>query len=248
MSGFVQNGATAAAASAVLNPTITGVTAGNQLFCVYSVAGGQTLSAPTDSSGQTWSLVSYKGHHTEAIAYLLNANAGTHTLTWATQAYHCGGIMEWNGVSALSSAAMATADTSSGTTLTTGNYTPATANELLIGVSSEDGSTSDDEFECTTTGFQSIGSLSDYGGKSCIMVEQNGSSYLGAEGNAQAVSSTSPVTVTYKWSPTVDGSALLQGFTLSAGPAVKPSQFFLSSLAPLAGLGWIIGRRNKLRA
>ncbi len=142
MSGFIQQGVVNQVTTSGINqPTITGVTAGNTLISVYqsSFNSGGSFSAPTDSSGQTWTLrtqvnASGTNNSGSAIAYLLNANSGTHTLTWVSQAGPSeANITEWNGITGVGGAAPAGVVNNTGaTTITTGSYTPSQANEVII--------------------------------------------------------------------------------------------------------------------
>jgi hypothetical protein len=239
MSGFVQNGATAAVNSGVLAPTITGVTAGNTLICVYEIFSTATIAAPTDSNGgQTWTIL-VQNHGTQislAIIYLLNANAGTHTLTFATQSNaSVAGICEVNGITGTGGSPVSS-DTGGGspaTTITASNYTPASSSEFVVACAVEAGSNTNDGFHCTTASFQGLGSLSDSGSESCWMVEQNGSLYVVGEANAQIITSSSTLACTWVWTPTNSAVSTIAGFayTASLPPTFAPfrrTQFFVN--------------------
>jgi hypothetical protein len=238
MSGFVQNGATAAASSGVLAATITGVTAGNALICVYEMFNTATIAAPTDSNGgQTWTIL-VQNHGSQlslAIMYLLNANAGTHTLTFASQSVgSASGICEVNGITGTGGTPVS--NNSSGstvTTITTSSYTPGSSSEFVVACAVEAGSNTNDGFHCTTASFQGLGSLSDSGSESCWMVEQNGSLYVVGEGNAQIVTSSSALTSTWAWTPANTAVCAIAGFayTASLPPTFAPfrrTQFFVN--------------------
>jgi hypothetical protein len=218
MSGFIQNGATAAVGSGVINPAITGVTAGNALICVYVVNNAATLAAPTDSSGQTWTIAesfNAAGVAQLAIAYLLNANAGTHTLTWVTQPNgQESGISEWNGITGVGGTPV-TNNASGVTTLTSASYTPGSASEAVIAFVWQSGTNTNDAIHCTTAGFQTIGSLSDSTPHNCIAVEQNGNLFGVMEANAQVISTSSALTCAWAWTPANPAAAILMGFTLT---------------------------------
>ena len=77
-------GTTAAANPAGGSLVLSGVTAGNTLVFLSSYTNGTSV-IPTDSSGQTWTRVAVYTNTNASIEafYLENANAGTHTLTYA---------------------------------------------------------------------------------------------------------------------------------------------------------------------
>jgi hypothetical protein len=216
VSGFVQQGAVKAVASGTNQPTITGVTSGNALICVYEVndASG-SFSAPTDSAGQTWTIRTQLNSNTVgvAIAYLFNANAGTHTLTWATQSFASEACLsEWNGITGVGATAPTGTTSSGATSLTSGSYTPSQANEVIIALGGEFGSATNDAIHVTTTGFESIGTTTDSASHNCIAVEQNGNTYGVFEGNAQIVTSASALTCAWAWTPSQPCSAVICGF------------------------------------
>lgn len=224
MSGFVQQGAIHAVASGTNQPTIASVASGNTLIAVYAVNNGNTISAPTDSAGQTWTIRGQFHNSTVTIvlAYLLSANAGTHTLTWATQTSASeSGISEWNGITAVGNAAVST-NGSSVTTLTSASYTPSQANEVIIAACMEFGTSNPDNIHCSTTAFQAIGSTTDSGGagKNCIAVEQNGSSFGVLEANADIVTSTSAVTCTWAWTNANAAVSIIGGFKYTPAGAL----------------------------
>jgi hypothetical protein len=218
MTGFVQNGATNSVTSGTNQPTITGVTAGNTLISTYHVYDALTLAAPTDSSGQTWTLrVSGNGQNQSiAIAYLLNANAGTHTLTWATTPdASTAGISEWNGITGTGGTGV-TGFNGAAATATSASYTPGSSSEVVIAICGETGSASNDAMHCTTTGFQSLGSLSDSASHSCWVVQQNGATYEVCEANAQIITSASALTCAWAWTPSNQSATAVAGFTYTA--------------------------------
>jgi hypothetical protein len=224
MSGFVQQGAVNAITNGVNSPTITGVTAGNTLICAYSVNNGVTLAAPTDSAGQTWTLRGSVNGSTisTGIAYLLNANAGTHTLSWTTSSDASeANISEWNGITAVGGTPQTTTG-SSVTSITSGSYTPSQANEVVIAVGSEFGTSNPDNIHCTTTAFQSIGTTTDSSSNHCIGVEQNGSSFGVYESNADIVTSTSAVTCTWSWTGANAAASVIAGFQYTPSGAAAP--------------------------
>jgi hypothetical protein len=221
VSGFVQQGSVSAVTSGGATPSITGVTSGNTLICVWAIDGAVSIGVPTDSSGQTWTIRIQTGagsfNQGCAIAYLLNANAGTHNLTWPSSSGHTqvAQISEWNGITAVGGTGQASSATTS-TSLTTASYTPGSSSEVVIAVVSENGSASNDGIKCNTTGFQTIGTGSDAGSHSCIALEQNGASTNAIEGNAQIISSASALTCSWSWTPSEVCAYAIAGFTYNA--------------------------------
>lgn len=85
--------------------SITGVTAGNALFFFVFANSGLPL-AITDSAGQTWTAstlanASGSGSHLVQIYYLLNANAGTHSLSFGAVSAQSFEIVEFANVVSL---------------------------------------------------------------------------------------------------------------------------------------------------
>ena len=84
---FIQtaNGTTAAAPTSNDSVKLTGVGANNSLIfqAVYTNSTGN-VPTPTDSANQAWTVEVNTGYGnaTSFVAYLLNANAGNHALTW----------------------------------------------------------------------------------------------------------------------------------------------------------------------
>lgn len=225
MSGLVQQGAVNAIGTGVNSPTIGGVAGGNTLICVYSLQTNLTLVAPTDSAGQTWNLAAQAttgGGIQLGLAYLLNANAGTHTLSWATSANPSeSNITEWNGITAIGGTPATNTSGGTGvTTLGTGTYTQSQANEVIIAAGTEQGgagSANPDQMSCTTALFQTLGSSTDFAGNSCIGVFQNGTSGTVYEANAAIVTSISARSATYTWLTTKIAVALIVGFAYTPG-------------------------------
>lgn len=229
MSGFIQSGAiSAVSGSGSATPTITGVTAGNCLISTFTTDDQTTLLPPLDSAGQTWSILAQSTVggstlQTLAIAYLLNANAGAHNLTWTSQIISCvGQVHEVNGVdtdTGMGTPVSSTNDPTGTTTLTCGPYTPLAPSELVIAIFNEEGSAGAEGVRCTTAAFQTIGSSSDAGAHPCLMIEQNGISFMGAEANAAIVVGSTPLSATWTWTASNVGCALIAGLpvTVPAG-------------------------------
>lgn len=216
MTGFVQNGPTAVITTGILQPTITLVTAGNGLIAKYSVdAINAVIAPPTDSAGQTWQTRSTFANAggSGGIFYLLNANAGTHTLSFATRAgAQQGGIEEANGLIGPGGTAVSNSVTAA--TITSPTYTPL-GNEYVCAQMFETGTTTPDNIHCNTAAFQSIGTLSDSTPKPCTMINQNGTTQSGVEANSAILSA--PTSVTWAWTGSVFAFSMVAGFTLASG-------------------------------
>lgn len=203
MSGFISNTPTHSVASGTNVITFSPGSIADQLISVYLLEGTSPVPvAPIDSSGDVWTLLSTNNSgpaaETIAIAYLLTPSAtASRTLTWATAgAPSTHGISEWNGITAAGGTPVYTGLASSGT-LTSASYTPSQANEVVIAMLSNQGTSNPDNVSCTSAQFQTIGSLSDHGSSSCICVQQNGSSFNSGEANAAIVTSASALTVSW---------------------------------------------------
>ena len=203
MSGFIQNSPTHSVASGINAQAITPTAIGNQLISVYCLAGTSPVPvAPTDSSGDTWTLLvtnnSGSGAETIAIAYLLSCSStAARTITWASGASgNTQSISEWNGITAAGGTPVFASGTTN-TTATSASYTPSQANEIVFAALSLGGIASPDQLQCTTAAFQTLGTLTDFGGHSCIGVQQSGASFDSAEHNAAIVTSASAITVTW---------------------------------------------------
>lgn len=219
---FVQNGATNLVATGVNSPTITGVTAGNTLIAVWGVdAVNVAAAAPTDSAGQTWTIVKTFSNASAsgAMAVLFNANAGTHTLSWVTEAQPTqSAICEWDkSVKAIGGTAVTNSTTAA--TLTSASYTPGSSSEVVIAFLWEAGFQANDALHCNTAGFQNIGSLSDSTPHACWMINQNGNTQNGVEANAQVVSSNAALTCGWSWVSSTFTFSIVAGFTFSTGSA-----------------------------
>lgn len=214
MPGFIQNGATSLQATGVNSPTIATVTALNTLYCWYSVdAINATIAAPTDSAGQTWSTIKTFANAggSGGLFGLANANAGTHTLSFATRAaVSQAAIMEVNGYG-LTGGTPVTASVTAATH-TSASYTPSVANEFVIAGMFEAGFQANDALHCTTAAFQGIGSLSDSTPHSCWMVNQNGNTQSCCEGNAQVIASGAALTCAWAWVSSTFAFSIVAGF------------------------------------
>lgn len=219
--GFVQNGPTAVITTGILQPTITLVTDGNALIVKYSVdVINAVIAAPTDSAGQTWVVVATFANAAGSgcIAWLKNAKAGTHTLSFATRAAaQQGGIEEVNGLTGIGGTPVSNSTTAA--TITSPSYTPASASEYVSASMFEAGTAVSDAIHCTTAAFQSLGSLSDSTPHACTMVNQNGNTQNGVEANATIVNSTAPLTCAWAWTGSVFAFSMVAGFTFAASAA-----------------------------
>lgn len=203
MSGFVQNfpasGSSHSVASGANALAITPSAIGNALISVYACDSTVTLVAPTDSSGDTWTLLFTHsgGAQTMGMAYLLSCSStASRTITWATQPANTQSISEWNGITAAGGSPVF-ASNASATTLTSPSYTPSQPNEIVIGALGNSGSNTNDQVQCTTAAFQTIGTLTDFGSFNCIGIQQNGGTFDSFEANGAIVTSATPFTVTW---------------------------------------------------
>lgn len=212
---FVQNGLTNPIASGINQPAITGVSATNSLITIFGVDANVTPVAPTDSAGQIWSIVKtfVNASGSGAIAWLPAANAGTHTLSWATAAVASeSAISEWSGLVSVGGTPLTSSATAA--TQTTGTYTPASANEVVISFMWELGNGANDLIACTTPGFQGIGTLTDNTPHPCWAVNQNGNTFNGVEANAQIISAATPLNCAYGYNVSIFGFTIIAGFTI----------------------------------
>ena len=118
--------------------TLSGVGAGDTLVFIASYTAGSDV-LPTDSAGQTWTKGWVFTNVNAAIEvwYLLSANSGTHTLTWApgTGCYNMWSLLEIPACSAVDVQSGANT-TGSGTitTLTATSITTTNATDAVIAV------------------------------------------------------------------------------------------------------------------
>ena len=202
MASYVQKGSVSSVVGGVAStPSITGVTAGNTLICVLSMYSSvtPTVTAPTDSSGQTWSILTqsaYQNPKKTAIFYLLNANAGTHSLSMPSQTgAQIAQVAEFKGLLAVGGTAVAAGSSSFTTSQSSGNYTPSQAKEVVIAVCGIDSATNPETLTDPPTGWTSLG------------VQQNGATYSPAEFCYRETTTTTPVSATWSWT-TAGASAI----------------------------------------
>jgi hypothetical protein len=198
-------------------PTIATVTAGHSLLSIYiSEDTGTIASPPTDSAGQTWTLIDQTtgSGMRIALAGLLSANSGTHTLTWPTPALDAtSSISEWTQFASLAGGTKAVHTATSATTHTSSSYTPASSGELVIAICAQLGTGASDGMRVTTAAFQSIGTASDAGTFKAIHLNQNGGTANGAEGNAVIPGTTSALSATWTWTTAEVSLSMLIGVT-----------------------------------
>jgi hypothetical protein len=178
------------------------------------------------------------GGYTLGIAYLLNANAGAHNLTWASQTSASQAVIsEWNGITATGGTVVQNSATSN-TTITSSSYTPSQANEVVFATQVQAGTGTTDGNRCTTAGFQLLGPASDAGSKPCIGINQNGAATASGEANAQIVTSAAALTATWTWTTAASSAAIVGGgfkYTPASGPVLMPWQ-------QLGGMGAIMAQ------
>lgn len=205
------------------SPALTGVTAGNTLVLILSSYLASD-STPTDSSGQTWGKAFFNAGtvaHT-GMYYLLNANAGTHTLTWGAgsgSTYITYSLVEIPACSALDVAGTVVTQTGNPTTATA-SVTTVAASTIIIGVLSED----------WDTGQANQGITDPPTGFSSISVQQDAVNYMPAEHCYKEVLSQG--TYTANWSLNADPTAqstcaALVSFVKSGGAVgLPPNKIF----------------------
>ena len=139
--GATSNTAAAATITAAYSPSVT---AGSLLVAVVSwdVGGGTSLSAVSDSAGNTWTIISPSRYNTadgevSQMAYALNANAGATTVTatfGSATGYRHIVVGEWSGVAATAALDQTTGATANGSASpTSGAVTTTTGGQLVVG-------------------------------------------------------------------------------------------------------------------
>ena len=227
---YVQKVSASADNVASISQGLTGVTAGNTLALIVgqtsNAVGAAAMPAPTDSSGQTWSTavapVSVGASGSEvsqaAIYYLLNANAGTHNLTYnlAGAGQFCGyTLVEFPPCSAID----VTASNSGTTSVTTGDTgttgATAQANEAVL--------------VCLTTntigaGLANAAFTDPPGGYTSLFAQQATNAHTGAQHSYLETSATGTQSATWTWTSGAQTSwqAVIATFKLTAaGPTIS---------------------------
>lgn len=215
MPGLIQ----ASAMSINVTPSLTGVTAGNTLIAFFG-SGTTTWAAPTDSAGQTWTLRTSvnAGGTSFAIAYLLNANAGTHNLTGTASGGANSMMIEVNGITAVGGTPVT--NTGGSTTAATGSYTPSQANEFIVAGMIEGGTNASDHIQCTLATFQTLGTVTDFGGFNCLGVQENGSSTTAGECNGSITSTGAAVNPAWSFTPSSSWACAVAGFQYNPGGGI----------------------------
>lgn len=216
MASYVQQGSVSSVAGGIAStPSITGVTAGNTLVCVLSMysSSNPTATAPTDSSGQTWSILAqsaYQNPKKVAIFYLFNAAAGTHSLSMpSTTGPQVAQVVEYKGLLAVGGTAVAAGSSSFTTSQSSGNYTPSQANEVVIAVCGVDSSTNPETLSDPPTGWTSLGA------------QQNGATYSPVEFCYRETSSTTPVSATWSWTTAGASAIVVAGLKYYNSPIIN---------------------------
>lgn len=236
---YVQKVSASADNVASISPGLTGVTAGNTLALIVgqtsNAVGAAARPAPTDSSGQTWSTavapVSVGASGSEvsqaAIYYLLNANAGTHNLTYnlAGAGQFCGyTLVEFPACSAID----VTASNSGTTSVTTGDTgttgATAQANEAVL--------------VCLTTntigaGLANAAFTDPPGGYTSLFAQQATNAHTGAQHSYLETSATGTQSATWTWTSGAQTSwmAVIATFRLTAAGAT-PTVTSTSTASP----------------
>lgn len=236
---YVQKVSASADSVGSISPSLTGVTAGNTLALVVGftsvTVGAAARAAPTDSSGQTWSTavapvsVGASGSETSqaAIYYLLNANSGTHNLsfTFSGVGQFCGyTLVEFPACSAID----VTASNSGTTSVTTGNTgttgATAQANEAVL--------------VCLTTntigaGLANAAFTDPPSGYTTLFSQQATNAHTGAQHSYLETSATGTQSATWTWTSGAQTSwmAVIATFRLTAAGAT-PTVTSTSTASP----------------
>lgn len=206
-------------------PQLTGVVAGNTLALILGTTTAGTIGeaswpVPTDSSGQTWlkavGPVSVGTLTTDqskgAIYYLLNANAGTHTLTQAWSAGMYGGytFLEFAPCTAVD----VTTSNGGTTNVTTGNTgttaTTTQANDVvLIGLTTNN----------SGAGLANSAFTDPPAGYTSLFAAQATNAHTGAQHSYKEVASAGAQSATWTWTTASETSwqAVIATFKLTGG-------------------------------
>jgi len=226
MSGFISNTPTHSVSSGTNAITFSPGSTLDQLISFFLLEGTGVPVAPTDSSGDVWTLLATNdtgaAAQTIAIAYLLAPSAtASRTVTWGTSGISTHGISEWNGITAAGGTPVFNGVAAGATTVTSASYTPSQANEIVISMLALAGAANPDHVSCTSAAFQAIGTLTDFASNPCIGVQQNGSSFNSGEANGAIVVSATPFTTTYTFL-TNAAYTCVAGFKYTPGVAPPP--------------------------
>lgn len=130
--------------NSTISPSLAGVTAGNTLALLLSTANTSDV-LPTDSSTQTWSKAFYlsNGAASVAVYYLLSANSGTHTVTWASggTSYVNYALVEIPTCSAVDLVSTVGTASNTTTTISTPSITTTNATDAIFALMSADAAT-----------------------------------------------------------------------------------------------------------
>ena len=209
--------------------TLNGVASGDALIFVANYTNGAD-TLPTDSAGQTWTkLVLSHGPATNAtleIWYLLNANAGTHALTWApgTSCYNMWSLMEFVPLSAVDVTGTAATASGNAATSITATQTSTNASDLLLAVFSA----------YDSTGIANMGISTPSGMTSVFTYNASNTSEAGNI-SYQQLSSSGAQSATWNFTAGTDAAedyvAILVSFKISAasGPSLMGHGIFVNA-------------------
>lgn len=213
----VQKTSASVNAGTTLNPALTSVTSGNTL--AYLVTGTTVTSdnTPTDSAGQTWSKAFYFVNSTCYVAcyYLLNANAGTHTLSWSAggaSSFATYSLIEFPACTALDLAGTLGTANNAATTLSAPSITTTNASDAVIVMLGAD----------TSTGSANASITDPPTGYTSIFAQQNTAANAGAEFAYKEIGSTGSQAATWTFNADTSGSlygAAAVAFKLGASGA-----------------------------
>lgn len=210
-------------ASSIGSPSLTSVVSGNTLALILSSSAAAlseaSFAVPTDSSGQTWTkavgpvaIGTNPAFAKSAIYYLLNANAGTHTLSqsWNVGTYGGYTFLELPACTAVdvstSNGALATVTTgNTGTTATT-----TQANDVvLIGLATN----------TNGTGLSNAAFSNPPAGYTTLFVAQDTTAHIGSQHSYKEVSSAGTQIGTWTWTTVAEEvwQATIATFKMASG-------------------------------
>jgi len=197
---IVQKSSATVNGASTINPSLSGVAAGNTLALVISST-LTTDNTPTDSAGQTWSKAFYlvnSAAATVAVYYLLSANSGAHTLTWTAGGPSFVGysFIELPACTAVDVIGTLGTAVNSATTLSSPSITTTNAADAIIAVFCAD----------TASGSTNAAITDPPTGYTSVYAQQNTSVNVGAQHSYKEVSSTGAQSATWTFNADTSGS------------------------------------------
>lgn len=196
-----------------VTPSLTGVTGGNSLL-FFSQGANITDVVPTDSSGQTWTKLHFDSFFgvqwcSVCCYYLLNANAGTHNITWTGSVADWGSyeLLEWTTLSAVDVVGTASHVNGTNTGLTASSITTTNASDAVFAYIAQG-----------YNGSSNVGISDPPTGYTSIYAQQDSTVSAPCEIAYKEVSSTGSQTASWSWgSIGTDAIGIIVSFKKSAG-------------------------------